>query len=98
MGFVFIIAAMAGGGLAFAGEFLSQSIYRSSDLFSLVDGHLVVSIPYISTQSELKRKKIKFVVVTGILAALVLGGLTVLFFILPPLDILFTKVVATLFR
>ena len=98
MGFVFIIAAMAGGGLAFAGELLSQSIYRSSDLFSLVDGHLVVSIPYISTQSELKRKKIKFIVVTGILAALVLGGLTVLFFILPPLDILFTKVVATLFR
>ena len=98
LAFVFVIAAMAGGGLAFAGEFFNQSIYRNTDLFSLVDGHLVVSIPYISTQRELKRKKNKAIVVTGILTLVVLVGLIVLFFILPPLDILFTKITAALFR
>ena len=98
LAFVFVCALMAGGGLVFAAEYLNQSVRRSSDLFSLVDSHLVVSIPYIATQSELRRRRRKIILVVGIITVLVIAGLITLFFILPPLDILFAKVMTRLFR
>jgi len=95
--FVFVAALMAGGGLVFAAEALNQSIRRSTDLFSLVDSHLVVSIPYISTHNEMLRRKSTIWLAIGILMVVVLVGLIVLINVLPPLDVLFEKVTAPLF-
>jgi hypothetical protein len=89
---------MAGGGLLVGTEFLNPAIRRSTDLFSLVDSHLVVSIPYISTHEDGRRKKKRTILAVGGLAVVVLAGLTVIIFILPPLDILFEKVMAALLR
>lgn len=96
--FVFVFALMVGGGLVVAAEMLNQSVRRSADLFSLVDSHLVVAIPYITTQSEVLRKKRTKVATIVISIAIVVGGLIALFYLLPPLDLLFDKVMATLFR
>jgi uncharacterized protein involved in exopolysaccharide biosynthesis len=98
LAFIFVFALMVGGGLAVATEMLNQSIRRSTDLFSLVDSRLVVTIPYISTHSELVRKKRTIIIALGAVTAAVLAGLIVLLFILPPLDILFGKVMTVLFK
>ena len=95
--FVVALALMAGGGLAFGAEMIDQSIYRSTDLASLTDSHLVVSIPYIFTQTEVRRRKIKIITSVAILAVVILAGLIAIFFLLPPPDILFQKVMAKLF-
>ena len=96
--FVFGFALIAGGGLVAAAEMLNQSVRRSADLFSLVDSHLVVAVPYIATQSEVLRKKKTKVATIVASIAIVVVGLIVLFYLLPPLDLLFDKVMATLFR
>ena len=98
LAFVFALALMAGGGLVFAAEMLDQSIRRSTDLFSIIDSHLIVSIPYISTHREVRRKKYKIIIAAGISTVVVLAGLVALYFILPPLDVLFDKAMAKLFR
>ena len=95
--FVVALALMAGGGLAFGAEMIDQSIYRSTDLFSLVDSHLVVSIPYIFTQAEVRRRKTKIITSVAILTVVILVGLITIFFLLPPPDILFQKIMAKLF-
>jgi hypothetical protein len=96
--FVAAFALMAGGGLLVGTEILNPAIRRSTDLFSLVDSNLVVSIPYISTHEDGRRKRKRIILAVGSLAVVVLAGLTVIFFVLPPLDILFEKVMAALFR
>ena len=95
---VFALALMAGGGMVVAAEMLNQSVRRSADLFSLVDSHLVVAIPYIATQSEVLRTKRTKVATIVASIAIVVVGLIALFYLLPPLDLLFDKVMATLFR
>ena len=97
-GIVIAIALMAGGGSAFGAEMLNQSIRRKSDLFSLIDSHLIVTVPYISTRRELHRKKNKFKISMGIVVAVVLAGLVILIYVLPPLDVLFDKVITLLAR
>lgn len=94
--FVFALSLMVAGGLAGAAEMFNQSIRRGSDLYSLVDRHLIVSIPYISTHRELRRKRIRTVAISGISAAVVIGVLVALLFLMPPLDVLFNKVMSTL--
>jgi protein tyrosine kinase modulator len=95
--FVVAMALMAGGGLAFGAEMLDQSVYRSSDLFSLVDGHLVVAIPYIATAAELRRKKNRITMTVVILAVVIAAALIAIFFLLPPPDVLFQKAMAKFF-
>jgi hypothetical protein len=95
---VFALALMAGGGMVFAAETLNQSIRKSTDLYSIFDSHLLVSIPYISTHEEELRKKKTVTVTTGVSIAIVLVALIALYFILPPLDILFDKLLTALFR
>ena len=92
----FMAALMAGGGLAFAAEISDQSVRRSSDLYSIIDSHLIVAIPYIATRGEVRRKKRKTISGSAIVAALILASLIALLFILPPLDIVFTKLMSTL--
>ena len=91
-------AFAAGGGAVFAVESLNRSIRRSADLFSLIDRQLIVSIPYIFTQQEMQRKKNKTKKIIGLLAGAALVGLLLLFFVLPPVDLLFDKVVTFLER
>ena len=92
----FMAALMAGGGLAFAAEISDQSVRRSSDLYSIIDSHLIVAIPYIATRGEVRRKKRKTISGSAIVAALIIASLIALLFILPPLDIVFTKLMSTL--
>lgn len=93
---VFVLALMAGGGLVFAAETLNPAIRRSSDLYSIIDSHLIVSIPYITTQAELSRKKKLIILAVGIFVVLVVIGLTAAIFVLPPIDILFEKLMGKL--
>ena len=97
-GIVIAIALMAGGCSAFGVEMLNQSIRRKSDLFSLIDSHLIVTVPYISTRRELQRKKNKFKILMGIVVAVVLAGVVILIYVLPPLDVLFDKAITLLAR
>ena len=93
---VFALAVMAGGAMMFAAEMLNQSIRRSADLFSLIDRQMVVAIPYIATRAETKRRTRKTKGTYGLIAAAVLAGIVLLFFFLPPIDLLFDKVIALL--
>jgi uncharacterized protein involved in exopolysaccharide biosynthesis len=92
----FALALMFGGGLAGAAEMFNQSIRRGTDLYSLVDSHLVVSIPYITTHRELRRKRNMIIAIAGTSVAIVVAVVIVLIFVLPPIDILFDKVMARL--
>ena len=91
-------ALMTGSGLVVASEALNPAIRRSADLLKLIDGHLVVAIPNISTQGEIARKKRRTLLYVIGLAVVVLLGLVAIYFVLPPLDILFDKIMAALFR
>lgn len=94
---VVALALMAGGGLAFGAEMFDQAIYRRSDLSSLVDGHLVVAIPYISTDAELRQRKVRSITIIVLLVLVVAAALIALVYLLPPPDILFQKVMTRLF-
>ena len=95
---VMALSLMLGGGVAGAAEMFDQSVRRSTDLYSLVDSHLVVSIPYISTRREVHRRKTVIIATSAVSAVLVIAILIALFFLLPPLDILFNKVMTAVFR
>jgi hypothetical protein len=93
---VFALSAMASGGLVFVLEALQNTIYRTTDLLRIADSHLIVPIPYISTEAEVQRRRTKIIlIIGGILLAMLIAGVTALFF-LPPLDILFNGVLAAL--
>jgi hypothetical protein len=47
---------------------------------------------------EVRRRKRMIILTIGILTALIAAVLTASFFILPPFDILFAKIMAALFR
>jgi uncharacterized protein involved in exopolysaccharide biosynthesis len=91
---VFALALMAGGAMVFAAEMLNQSIRRSADLFALIDRQMVVTIPYIATRAETKRRTRKTKGTFGLIAVAALAGIVLLFYILPPIDLLFDKVIA----
>jgi hypothetical protein len=73
-------------------------VRRSSDLFSIIDSHLVVSIPYITTQAELRGKKIKIIAGIATIAALGVAAIIAIVFFLPPLDLVFDKIMKVLVR
>jgi uncharacterized protein involved in exopolysaccharide biosynthesis len=73
---VFAMAIAAGGGLVFALEMFDGTIRRNADVAKLVDRHLIVSIPYISTKAEALRKKSrKIMLAIGSSVIVVLVGL-----------------------
>ena len=51
------LAMAAGLGMVFLAEMLDKSIRGSRDLAGVIDSHLLVSIPYISTKGETARRK-----------------------------------------
>ena len=93
-----VLALMASVGLTLAVELLDAGIRRSSDIFSIVDSQIVVSIPYITTASEIRRNR-RRIVLTVIFLMLASGGaLVAAYYFLPPLDLLIAKARVGLFR
>ena len=92
-----LLAAAAGLGLAFVAELADKAIRRSSDVFTVVDSHLVVAIPYITTSAELHRRKRRILLMIVILAAIGVGAMIAASLLLP-LDLMVAKARVGLFR
>jgi uncharacterized protein involved in exopolysaccharide biosynthesis len=93
-----LLGLAAGGGLTLLLEMLDTTIRRSSDIYSLVDSQLVVSVPYIITKGEQLRTKrmqrfLKLAIVPALLVVLIL-----VYFLMPPLDLIIAKARVGLFR
>jgi hypothetical protein len=73
----FALAAMAGVGAVFLAEKLDGSIRGSRELAGVVDSHLLVAIPYISTPGEIRQRKRKLILLWAVLAVVLLVGLAV---------------------
>ena len=95
---VVALALMAGGGLMVGTEMLNPAIRQSADLLAFVDGQLLVSIPYIQTNADVRRKKNRRMYILATLIAFTLVGLITIFFILPPLDLVFDKIMRIILR
>ena len=94
-----LAAALFGGaGLTVLVEILDKGIRRSNDLLSVVDGQLIVSIPYIMTATELRGKRRRMFVFLGVFTLAVIGALIVAYLFLPPLDLMIAKARVGLFR
>lgn len=92
-------AALAGGaGLAVLMELLDKGIRRSSDILSVVDGQLIISIPYISTAAESRARRRRILIGLGAIALVAAGLLVVVYLFLPPLDLMIAKAKVGLFR
>jgi capsular polysaccharide biosynthesis protein len=85
-------ALAAGGGLVVLLEALQSTIFRTADILRVVDSHLLVTIPYITTKSELaaQRRKIKLIIAISVLVLFVAAIIAL--FLLPPLDVLFNSI------
>ena len=93
-----VLALMLGGGVAVVAELLDRAIRRSSDLFSVVDRELVISIPYIFTQSELRRRRKRLWLVLVTVVVLLAAATAAAYWLLPPLDLIIAKARVGLFR
>jgi uncharacterized protein involved in exopolysaccharide biosynthesis len=93
-----LLAFMAGAGLAFVVEISDKGIRRSSDIFSIVDSQLIVSIPYIVTAAEVRRRKRRIIVFVLGSVLLLIGLLIGAYLFLPPLDLMIAKARVGLFR
>jgi uncharacterized protein involved in exopolysaccharide biosynthesis len=95
---VVALSMMAGLGTAFAAEMADQGIRRSSDIFSIVDSQLVLSIPYITTKAEVRQRR-RRIAVTWISVLVVLIGVgAAVYFLLPTLDLMIAKARVGLFK
>jgi len=94
----FAAALLGGAGLAVLVELLDKSIRRSTDLLSVVDGQLIVSIPYIMTAGELRAKRRRIFVFLGASVLVVIGLAVAAYLFLPPLDLMIAKARVGLFR
>ena len=94
----FAAALLGGAGLTVLVEILDKGIRRSNDLLSVVDGQLIVSIPYITTATELRAKRRRIFVFVGAFALVVIGLLVVVYLFLPSLDLIIAKAMVGLFR
>lgn len=71
------IAGIFGAGSVLAAEMLDGSIRRSKDLAAIVDKHLIVSIPYLSTPGEERQRRRRLVVLCAALVAILAGAIAV---------------------
>jgi uncharacterized protein involved in exopolysaccharide biosynthesis len=97
-GIALLLACAAGGGLAFLLELADKSIRRSSDIFSVVDSRLVLAVPYITTQAELRRRKQRTTALIGVALALVIFAIFASYLLMPPLDLLIAKARVGIFK
>jgi uncharacterized protein involved in exopolysaccharide biosynthesis len=69
-----ILGIGAGVGFASVTEFMDRSVKTADDLFSATGIPVLVSVPYITTEKEVRRRRIKqFVVLACVLAAIAAG-------------------------
>jgi uncharacterized protein involved in exopolysaccharide biosynthesis len=73
----FVLAAMCGIGIVSIAETFDKSIHGSHDLVGIVDGRLVLSIPYITTATEGRRKRTRVMLLVGTIAIIIIGALAV---------------------
>lgn len=92
-----LLAAGAGAALAFVAELADKAIRRSSDIFGAVDRNLVVAIPYISTQVEVRHRKLMIVYLAIGLLVLVIAAIAAAYLFLP-LDLMVAKLWVGLVR
>jgi uncharacterized protein involved in exopolysaccharide biosynthesis len=93
-----LLAFAAGAGLTLVAELADKGIRRASDLFSVVDSQLIVSIPYIVTNAELRRKKRRRILLLLGFVILLSGALIGGYLFMPPLDLMLAKARVGLFR
>jgi uncharacterized protein involved in exopolysaccharide biosynthesis len=98
IGLSLLLALAAGGGLTLLLEMLDSTIRRSTDIYTVIDSQLVVSVPYIITKGEqLRSKRLqRLVIMAGGLTLVVV--LILVFFLMPPLDLIIAKARVGLFR
>ena len=88
LGFGLLLAALLGIGAAFATEAVDPRIYGSSGLAALLDIQPLAVIPLVATKAELRmRRRVWQFASVGVVAALLIG-LTLLHFLVVPLDVL----------
>jgi polysaccharide biosynthesis transport protein len=92
----FFLAGLAGMGSVLGLELLNQSIRTSSDLVKAINRHPLVTIPYITTVAEGRRRKVRLL--AGLLALLIfiLVALVAIHFFYMPLDLLVLKIFSRL--
>jgi uncharacterized protein involved in exopolysaccharide biosynthesis len=98
IGMSLLLALAAGGGLTFLLELLDSTIRRSSDIYSLIDSQLVVSVPYIITKDEQLRSKRRLRLLVFVAVPAILVFLVLVYFMMPPLDLMIAKARVGLFR
>lgn len=70
LGMALGLAGAIGAGTVVLAEMLDSSIRRTSDLAAIIDRHLIVSIPYLSTPDEVRKKRRRIVLLCTALALL----------------------------
>lgn len=93
-----LLAFLAGAGLVLVVEMADKGIRRSSDLFGIVESKLIVSIPYIVTAAELRRKRRATLFAVFLALLILIGVLVGAYFFLPSLDLIIAKARVGLFR
>jgi uncharacterized protein involved in exopolysaccharide biosynthesis len=83
----FILAGMVGMGTVIAAESLDRTIRNAQQLFGVVDSHLIVAIPYISTRAETARRKRRIVLALLFPFILIGAGVAALFYLGLPGDL-----------
>ncbi len=88
VGLAFAVAAMLGIGTVVAAELFDGSIRGRHQLSGVVDGHLIVSVPYITTHADIvrARSRIIFGAVSVVLLLAALGGLAAAIVLHLPVD------------
>jgi nitrate reductase NapE component len=97
-GLAILLAFAAGAGLTLLAELSDQGIRRASDIFSVVDSQLIVSVPYIVTSAELRRQRRRKILLIVGLVLVLSSALVGAYFFLPPLDLIIAKARVGLFR
>lgn len=98
VGMSLMLALAAGGGLTLLLEMLDSTIRRSADVYSLVDSQLVVSVPYIITKDEQLRKRQRIRLLVFVAVPAFLAFIVLVYFMMPPLDLMIAKARVGLFR
>jgi capsular polysaccharide biosynthesis protein len=74
LAFALALSGMAGLCTVFTAETFDRSIRGVRELAGVIDSHLIVAIPYISTKAETLQKKRRLIIVLACLAAILLAG------------------------
>ena len=69
-----VLSGVAGAGTVFSAEALDRSIRSARELASVIDSHLIVTIPYISTKAEGRQKRRRLILMLAGLSAVLLAG------------------------